>query len=272
MNITINDLTIPTMEQIERAMQASDDLLIVRPPDPDDGTSRSRMQRKGLRRGWVRHVTSTRTGEKGAYQFEGDYVNGEAELPRGSLLLRKTPESGADLWLVVIPGRPWHVGEDTTCTPTLRRLAQDVLDDPGAAAREMIRTRLSEEIDPETTIDDDDLTTYRYDTNDKRRLKRIAQVVRWYEATAGQHGLADESGPAGPDFEAVRITISNEQGEVYAIHDIGDETTARYILHDLQPDYYECPEDSEPEMTQAGDLQRDMETALCKFLGMGTKG
>ena len=90
-------------------------LRILRGVDPDAGTSRSRMTRKGLRKGWLKHVTGTDTkGVKGGYQFLGSFVDPGNELDLGSVVVNKTPESG---WRagVTVPRSSEKGDPDTEC-------------------------------------------------------------------------------------------------------------------------------------------------------------
>ena len=67
-------------------------------------------------------------------------------------------------------------------------------------------------------------------------------------------------------FKEVRISITNEQGEVFAIHDIGTAQLAQYLLNDLDPYAYGPPEvETEPEPSTVEEIKGDIIRALLQL-------
>lgn len=62
------------------------------------------------------------------------------------------------------------------------------------------------------------------------------------------------------NFDQVKIIITNGDGDVFAIHQIADQETARHFLHNVAPHIYECP-NSEPENDKYFDVVNDLITA-----------
>ena len=102
-------------------------------PDPNCGISAGRRMRHNLCEGSYRIVRRTNPEGRPAHrQFVGEYARNEIEVPFGTLLLKRTPEAGVHL-LIVTPG----IGLATVTsakspTPTMRRIADEVLADPAS--------------------------------------------------------------------------------------------------------------------------------------------
>jgi len=148
-------------------------LRILRGVDPDCGTSRSRMQRKGLRKGWLRNVTGTNPKGKGGYQFDGEFVDPGDELYIGSVVVNKTPENGYRAGIVV--PRSAEKGDPNT-EGTVRWTVEGV--DTAVARRECERLLAMSEGDrlSDTTTDKappDPLVDRLRDTLDRRTRGKL---------------------------------------------------------------------------------------------------
>ena len=126
----------------------SSNLVVVNLPDRSCGHSKSKLERKGLRRGSIRQVTGTDPGAKGGYQLRGPFLDGsEAELRAGSVVAFQTVDRNWKIGVVMPYAKiSWVTDEiDGSRMVTIRKAAEAVLESP-AAAYTIIRDRRKEKL------------------------------------------------------------------------------------------------------------------------------
>ena len=132
--------------------------MIVTLPDADAGFSRSKIQRKGLRRGSFRIVIETNKRAQGGYQLVSDgFVKGEIEVEPGACIAWQDPERDWRIGMV-LPNKKieWRTDWLTNARmPTIRKAAEAILSNPRREMRkvlEKLRKQLrSAESDAQTT-------------------------------------------------------------------------------------------------------------------------